>query len=93
MTENTLKSEQESDLVEKADEAAHIHQKMVELRHEKKQMLRDKKDSSSQASESKEKTQYVTGTVESLRETDSGTVLVKYHEYGDSWHPCLVPHC
>lgn len=76
MTENTLKSEQESDLVEKADEAAHIHQKMVELRQEKKQMLRDKKDSSSQASESKEKTQYVTGTVESLRETDSGTVLI-----------------
>jgi hypothetical protein len=19
--------------------------------------------------------------------------FVKYHEYGDSWHPCLVPHC
>lgn len=76
MTDSTLQIENQSYLVEKADEAAHIHQKMVELRQEKKQMLRDKKDDSSQGSKSKEKTQYVTGTVESLRETESGKVLI-----------------
>lgn len=79
-------TEDESELVEKADKAAEIQQKMVQLREEKKQMIEENSEKQSNERKSSNRVRYLKGTVKSLEEDGFGHIIIniEYITNGES---------